>query len=45
MWECQPSPKLGNPLIVGTDVLHDPSRRGSSITAVVSNNNQSMSQW
>ena len=27
------------------DVFHDPSRRGSSIAAVVSNTNQAMSQW
>ena len=45
LWGCQLSPKFGNLLIVGVDVFHDPSRRGSSIAAVVSNTNQAMSQW
>ena len=45
LWGCQLSQKFGNLMVVGVDVFHDPSRRGSSITAVVSNNNQSMSQW
>ena len=45
LWGCQLSPKFGNVMVVGVDVFHDPSRRGSSIAAVVSNTNQTMSSW
>ena len=45
LWGCQLSPKFGNLMVVGVDVFHDPSRRGSSIAGVVSSTNQTMSSW
>ena len=45
LWGCQMNPKFGNLMVVGVDVFHDPSRRGSSVAAVVSSLNQTMSSW
>eukprot|EP00092_Neocalanus_flemingeri_P023338 GFUD01025304.1.p1 GENE.GFUD01025304.1~~GFUD01025304.1.p1 ORF type:complete len:970 (+),score=314.12 GFUD01025304.1:89-2998(+) len=45
LWGCSIPPKLGNLMVLGVDVYHDPSRRGSSIAGVVSSTNMSMSRW
>ena len=34
-----------NIMVLGVDVYHDPSRRGSSIAGVVSSTNMTMSKW
>ena len=46
LWGCSiPSDKIGNVMVLGVDVFHDPSRRGSSIAGVVSSTNSTMSRW
>ena len=45
LWGCQIPPKIGNVMVLGVDVFHDPSRRGSSIAGVVSSTNMTMSRW
>jgi len=45
LWGCQIPPKMGNIMVLGVDVYHDPSRRGSSIAGVVSSTNMTMSKW
>ena len=45
LWGCQINAKFGNLMVVGVDVFHDPARRGSSIAAVVTSLNQTMSSW
>jgi len=45
LWGCQMSAKFGNLMVVGVDVFHDPARRGSSIAAVVTSVNKTMSSW
>ena len=45
LWGCQMPAKMGNIMVLGVDVYHDPSRRGSSIAGVVSSTNMTMSRW
>jgi len=45
LWGCQIPAKIGNVMVLGVDVFHDPSRRGSSIAGVVSSTNMTMSRW
>ena len=45
LWGCQLSDKFGQVMVLGVDVFHDPSRKGSSIAGVVSSLNQAMSSW
>jgi len=45
LWGCSIPPKMGNIMVLGVDVYHDPSRRGSSIAGVVSSTNMTMSKW
>ena len=42
---CSFPAKIGNLLVVGIDVFHDPTRKGSSIAGVVSSTNATMSKW
>jgi len=45
LWGCSIPPKIGNVMVLGVDVFHDPARRGSSIAGVVSSTNSTMSKW
>jgi len=45
LWGCSIPAKIGSMMVLGVDVYHDPSRRGSSIAGVVSSTNMSMSRW
>jgi len=45
LWGCQIPAKMGTIMVIGVDVFHDPSRRGSSIAGVVSSTNMTMSKW
>jgi len=45
LWGCSIPPKIGSMMVLGVDVYHDISRRGSSIAGVVSSTNMSMSRW
>jgi len=45
LWGCSIPPKIGSIMVLGVDVYHDPSRRGSSIAGVVSSTNMTMSRW
>merc|ERR1719430_328526 len=45
LWGCSIPPKIGSMMVLGVDVYHDISRRGSRIAGVVSSTNMSMSRW
>ena len=45
LWGCTIPQKNGSIMVIGVDVYHDPSARGSSIAGVVSSTNTSMSRW
>ena len=45
LWGCSFPAKIGSMIVLGVDVYHNISSRGSSIAGVVSSTNMSMSRW